>query len=371
MKQENVVKAKWALGLLLMLAGLGGISNGSILAIGFAIAGFFVLPRADKWFEIIMKRQIKPWIKYTVIACGILVAVVGGKSSEQKPQSLNAKTTKPNEVLLEEKKVSEKVSENKFADVGIDKEPDDIESNKKTDEPVKKIDVLKDSCSSVYQKFIGSKLTEVQKKEEWTKYEGNGFDWQLQMLDLSDFFGSYTARMSCAGSKEMQVEVEFSSEQKDVVLKLDKGKTYSVRVILEKYSELADKLAAKAIKGSMVSKVKSPDNRENVKKSMMSVSNEACKSVLSIGNYDQANRLVGRSFLWALEVKNVILKEGGGARVRAVCRGGSVTLVVEIPKHRQWFAEKLKVGEEYGFKVYLRKFTGYPSEEFWSDDINE
>ena len=104
------------------------------------------------------------------------------------------------------------------------------------------VEFIKDGCREVSNKFSAeSKLSEIQQKEAWKAFEGKIFKWNLVVQEVSESGGGYNVDYKCTNSDSIikDVEVQYAASDKDLVLRLVKGKNYQVTGKLVEYSVLA------------------------------------------------------------------------------------------------------------------------------------
>jgi hypothetical protein len=102
---------------------------------------------------------------------------------------------------------------------------------------------VKDSCSKVSKLFgPGSSLSDLQKEERWKSYDGRGFAWPLEVVEVSSgLLGGYVVQFKCGSNSPsliQDIQISYSARAKDMVIKLQKGSVYEVEGVLTGFSTL-------------------------------------------------------------------------------------------------------------------------------------
>lgn len=97
----------------------------------------------------------------------------------------------------------------------------------------KTYEYVTESCSELSKRFgPQSKLSDLQKEEQWKAYKGKAFKWNLQVTEVSsDTFGGYSVQFKCANDSPsfiQDVQVKYEDEHKNVVMQMNKDEVYQV-----------------------------------------------------------------------------------------------------------------------------------------------
>ncbi|MCA9625210.1 MAG: hypothetical protein KC731_39580, partial [Myxococcales bacterium] len=105
------------------------------------------------------------------------------------------------------------------------------------------VSFLKDSCKDLALNFgPQSKLSDLQKEQQWPQYKGKYFKWRLQVVEVSsDTFGGYTVQFKCSPTSPsliQDIQLKYEDGAKSFVSGLQKGASYDIRGKLNTTSTL-------------------------------------------------------------------------------------------------------------------------------------
>ncbi len=92
---------------------------------------------------------------------------------------------------------------------------------------------ISESCYQLSTKFgTSSKLSDLQKEEAWKSYKGKLFKWNLEITEVSSgFLGGFTVQAKCSPrspSLVQDIQIDYDDDAKPMVMKLEKGSTYTL-----------------------------------------------------------------------------------------------------------------------------------------------
>jgi len=96
---------------------------------------------------------------------------------------------------------------------------------------------VSESCLALSKKFgTGSKLSDLQKENEWPTYKGHSFEWDLEIVEVSSgMFSGFTVQAKCAPTSPslvQDIQISYGNGAKSFVSQLQKGSIYKMRGVL-------------------------------------------------------------------------------------------------------------------------------------------
>ena len=112
------------------------------------------------------------------------------------------------------------------------------EQSVEREEPIQQEQIrwIPNSCSEVARQWgMGSELTELQKKDLWDRANvaGMHFKWNLKVTSVDSTFGKLQAQFKCENSQAFASDMILGVSNKEIALRLTKGRSYTVHGILE------------------------------------------------------------------------------------------------------------------------------------------